>query len=402
MALIPSSSSPAAISLGGSCGPRSVEKELAPSVPQYNSSGTATISLNDSAVRTLLGVPSGAISLSSAYGKTSFRATVAVLAVGGGGGGGIGGGGGGGIATGIVSCLLHGASFTVTVGSGGGVPGRAGNCQYPDIAQGQPGGTSSVSGPTSFTAYGGGGGGANLPGPSMPCPSSFGLNSPGYPSPNAGGGGGAGINTLVHVCHNYCGGHGGSYGSLANGGPIYSIIPYNQTPNIVGGGGGSPLNPGGPGWIYGYLASCAQSGSGANGYAWFNGQYYGGGGGAMHAFASSTPLGSNTSGGLGGGGKGASGASFVVACSGTPGTGGGGGGGVCTPVSHGFDGAGLGGPGTVIFVYSSPSQYGTGGSVTNISSLPGSPYYPASTAASQIGNGPYWVHTFTSSGTFSL
>ena len=71
MALIPSSSSPAAISLGGPCGPRSVEKELAPSVPQYNSSGTATISLNDSAVRTLLGVPSGAISLSSAYGKSN-------------------------------------------------------------------------------------------------------------------------------------------------------------------------------------------------------------------------------------------------------------------------------------------------------------------------------------------
>ena len=71
MALIPSSSSPAAISLGGSCGPRSVEKELAPSFPQYNSSGTATISLNDSAVRTLLGVPSGTISLSSAYGKSN-------------------------------------------------------------------------------------------------------------------------------------------------------------------------------------------------------------------------------------------------------------------------------------------------------------------------------------------
>ena len=71
MALIPSSSSPAAISLGGPCGPRSVEKELAPSVPQYNSSGTATISLNDPAVRTLLGVPSGTISLSSAYGKSN-------------------------------------------------------------------------------------------------------------------------------------------------------------------------------------------------------------------------------------------------------------------------------------------------------------------------------------------
>jgi len=73
MALIPASASPAAMSLGGSCASRSIEVELAPSTPGYNPSGTATISMNDPAVRNLLGKPSSgsAISFYCAYGKSN-------------------------------------------------------------------------------------------------------------------------------------------------------------------------------------------------------------------------------------------------------------------------------------------------------------------------------------------
>ena len=73
MALIPASASPAAMSLGGSCASRSIEVELAPSTPGYNPSGTATISMNDPAVRTLLGKPSSGSSISfyCAYGKSN-------------------------------------------------------------------------------------------------------------------------------------------------------------------------------------------------------------------------------------------------------------------------------------------------------------------------------------------
>ena len=75
MAIIPASNNPTAISLGCSATSgslnESIEKELAPTTPNYNPSGTATISMNDSAVRTLLGVPSGQISFYCAYGKSN-------------------------------------------------------------------------------------------------------------------------------------------------------------------------------------------------------------------------------------------------------------------------------------------------------------------------------------------
>jgi len=75
MAIIPASNNPTAISLGCSATSgsfnESIEKELAPTTPSYNPSGTATISMNDPAVRTLLGVPSGQISFYCAYGKSN-------------------------------------------------------------------------------------------------------------------------------------------------------------------------------------------------------------------------------------------------------------------------------------------------------------------------------------------
>ena len=50
----------------------SAEFELYENGKGYDSSGTSTISLADSAVRTLAGVASGAISFSDLYGKTAF------------------------------------------------------------------------------------------------------------------------------------------------------------------------------------------------------------------------------------------------------------------------------------------------------------------------------------------
>jgi hypothetical protein len=77
MAIIPSTNNPTAISLGGSATSgsynESIEVELAPTVPTYNTSGTNAISLNDPAVRTLAGVPSpgSQISFYCLYGKSN-------------------------------------------------------------------------------------------------------------------------------------------------------------------------------------------------------------------------------------------------------------------------------------------------------------------------------------------
>ena len=55
------------ISLGGTTVGQSVELELS---GVYGTSGSNTISFNDSSVRGLLNIPSGAISLFDAYGKS--------------------------------------------------------------------------------------------------------------------------------------------------------------------------------------------------------------------------------------------------------------------------------------------------------------------------------------------
>lgn len=64
------------ISMGGTAQSgglnQSIQYELYLGGQGYNSSGTATISLNDAAARSLAGLPSGQISLSSFYGKSSL------------------------------------------------------------------------------------------------------------------------------------------------------------------------------------------------------------------------------------------------------------------------------------------------------------------------------------------
>jgi len=128
------------ISLGGNVEGRSVNLEL-------SRSATATINLNESAVRSLAGILSGTISLNDFYGKSVYVygqdeytspgtytwvcpqgvTAVSVICVGGGGGGdagsdtvGVGGGGGGGgVAYRNNIAVIPGQSYTITVGAGG-------------------------------------------------------------------------------------------------------------------------------------------------------------------------------------------------------------------------------------------------------------------------------------------
>ena len=102
------------ISLAGSTTGQSIALEI-------KQTATAQISLNDTEVRNLAGVPSGAIVMpTNFYGKT-FTYTASYLVIAGGASGGIGVGGGGG-AGGYLSGTLTftpGSVYTATVGGGG-------------------------------------------------------------------------------------------------------------------------------------------------------------------------------------------------------------------------------------------------------------------------------------------
>jgi hypothetical protein len=139
--------------------------------------------------------------------------------------------------------------------------------------------------------------------------------------------------------------------------------------NAGGGGGGAGVAGG-----YGVGGNPATGGAGGNGVSSsISGTlvyYAGGGGGAGSSGATNSPRGPA---GLGGGGIGGLGNSGGAGF-GTANTGGGGG---------GF--AAAGGSGITILSYASPTQTATGGTVTSYSS----------------GGTTYWVHTFTTSGTFT-
>jgi len=95
-------------------------------------SSTATISLGETAVRSLAGVASGAISMNNLRGKSAAPSTytASYLIIAGGGAGGYyanaGGGGAGGYREGT-STLNSGTTYTVTVGAGG--AGHGGLCR---------------------------------------------------------------------------------------------------------------------------------------------------------------------------------------------------------------------------------------------------------------------------------
>ena len=381
MPIIPSSNPGSkAISLAGTqtCGSlnQSIEKEL-------SGPGTASISMNCSPVRTLLGVPSGAISFSCAYGKSSFPGKLIVLAMGGGGAGSYqgGGGGAGGYHFTSLSCIAGSTSFAVTIGSGGSTG--------PSV--GSPGTPTTIVGPTTITGYGGGAGGSYYAPPTI-------TQGLGYPGSGAGAGGG-GYATIP--------GPGVGSGGLGNFPGGCATATCSSHGVSVSGGGGGTTGGGVPGSFVNPSPSGASAANGGPGIQFLDGNTYGGGGGGSQATTtgSSPPIPPAYTfgrpygvGGLGGGGTGlhyTPPGAITHATSGTAGTGGGGGGGGYPILG------GCGGSGAAVFIYSSPTQLATGGdTITNQPTLSFSPYYPAPSTIPQVGCGPYWIHRFTTPGTF--
>jgi hypothetical protein len=265
------------------------------------------------------------------------------LVVAGGGGGGqsvfasAGGGGAGGLLTGTFFANVS-TSYSIVVGSGGGV--------------GASGANSSAFG---VTAIGGGHGGGNVQPPSG-----------NFSGGNGGSGGGSAIDNSA--------GSGtagqGFAGSLGRGDPFQG--------GGGGGAGGASTRPNGGIGIQSSITGTAT--------------YYAGGGGGGGSNSSGGQDGQLPGpGGLGGGGYGGyggpdgSGSIATDGVAGTAGTGGGGGGGARVG-QYGSTAGGAGGSGVVIAAYASPSQRATGGTVTSYTS----------------GGITYWVHTFTTSGTLAF
>jgi hypothetical protein len=302
--------------------------------------------------------------------QAGYLAQIFALAGGGGGGGGEsnpggdgGGGGGGGGIVNTFTTLAPGTSYSVIVGGGGagGTPGASGSGN----GVGTPGGNS-VFGYTSTQplayAFGGGAGGDGNQNPPTP----------------GGSGGGAGNQYSVNMY-----GAGPVYGQgYAGGDAAVSNTSYRG--GSGGGGAGGPgtvrtsnngANGGSPTYVG--IAGAMYTTSGAQP------PYYGGGGGGGPCGTGSAGTGSN--GVVSNGGNGAT--TTVAATAGTASTGTGGGGGVGQNVATTYYYGAAGGSGVVIISYQSTSQKGTGGTVTS--------YAPGPNGLT------YWVHTFTSSGTYT-
>lgn len=216
-----------------------------------------------------------------------------------------------------------------------------------------------------------------------------------------GGGGGAGgllSNTTTvtpgtsYVITVGSGGGGGTGAATTGGSNGSNSIAFSNV--ILGGGGGACNSSAGyangnngasGGGGYGFTAGSGLGGSGTsgqgnNGAATPGGDYGGGGGGFLSA-------GSGAAGGAGASSS-ITGSSVTYAAGGTGGVGGNGaantGNGGNGGVSPGSGNGGNGSDGVVIIRYAYPTQRGTGGNVTS--------YISSGTK--------YYVHTFTTSGTF--
>lgn len=185
-------------------------------------------------------------------------------------------------------------------------------------------------------------------------------------------GGGAGGNGRAGGTSNYSGGSGGGGSGTDSSGGSGTVGQGNNgsASGAGGGGGGAGVAASGSTGGNGIINPIVGSTVGQN----VAGSYYlaGGGGGGSYGTA-----------GLGGGGYGGYPGSSNQGGSGQANTGGGAGG-------SGGDGGGQqlpspGGSGVVVFKYQAPLQKATGGTVTSYSS----------------GGYTYWIHTFTSSGTFT-
>lgn len=279
-------------------------------------------------------------------GNSIIAPSVKVLVVAGGGGGGEGGGGGGGVIY-NEAVDISAQPYTITVGAGG-AGSTNGN------AAGVSGSNSSAFG---LTAIGGGRGG---------------VSSSGNTNGANGGSGGGGRRD---------GGGSGGSGTAEQGNTGGNSLPSCGCYKGGGGGGGAGA-VGGNG--AGGTAATEAGGTGGIGIAnnISGGMVYYGGGGGGGTEGTGGALGLRGLGGTGGGGAGftAQGGSTLTAVAGTANTGGGGGG---RPTNVGSGTAGAGGSGIVIISY--PTNSGivaTGGTITT----------------SDVNK----IHTFTSSGTFTV
>jgi len=283
--------------------------------------------------------------------SANYQVGFLIVAGGGGGGGRIGAGGGaGGVLVGnIAQSVIPGSSYTVVIGAGG----TAGAAQV--NGPGGDGGNSSV---FSFVAVGGGGGAGtdSLPG-------------------RSGGSGGGGSRVSLAAL-------GGA--STQSTPPSGLVTAYG---NAGGAGSGAPDRSGGGGGAGAAGATGTASGNGGNGIVnpipgstvgqLISTNYWIAGGGGGSAF-------SNPATGSGGNGGGGAGNTSAPGTAGTAATGGGGGGGGYTG-EPGMPG-GAGGSGAVVIYYVSTTQRGSGGTVTSTT----------------VGPTTYYLHTFTSTGTFTF
>jgi hypothetical protein len=286
------------ISLAGTTAGVSIENEL-------GGNGTTQISLNDTTVRTLAGVASGAITMpTNFYGKSNNTVSVTYVLIGSGGAGGAycnnyggaGGGGGGGVVTSTLtfktcqtytvitappaapyrSTTLCGPCISIIKAGNGGNGSRTiyrccGGCLVP----------CSAGAPVAATFGGGGGGGAA--GAAWPCSRCGATPRSGSGNTwSAGGGGGAcgcATSATGTSCLNNKGGNGGA-------GKAVSI--FCTTVYFGGGGAGSTLRN-----LNSNYCKFALGGTGGGGYGAYaynnpniNGQqaprYSGGGGGGAN------------------------------------------------------------------------------------------------------------------------
>ena len=272
---------------------------------------------------------------------------VNMLLVAGGGAGNFGGGGGAGGAFSQLNTVTSNNNYTIIIGAGGAVP-------YNGV-------DSTVTGPLiSLTAIGGGAGATT--------DTSHGGGYNGthnlYAGANGGSGGGSGGNATGDSNYLFPGGTGTVGQGFAGGG-----CPKNAFSPSGGGGGGGSIGGDGYGSWGGQTGGLGGTGllSSITGIATY---YAGGGGGACYSSGISP-------GGIGGGG--------TLYSAGTSNTGGGGGGGGEQGSYGGTGAGGTGGSGVVIIAYANPIQRGTGGTVTSY----------------EAGITTHWVHTFTSSGTYT-
>jgi len=319
-------------------------------------SASATITMNNAAVRALFGISSGAISMSNGYGKSNGLAADYLVIGGGGGAGNVnpnyynfdagnlgGGGGAGGYLTG--SPALSG-SYTITIGAGaaGAYPSNGSN-------------SSIIGGSLSITATGGGSGGT--------------YGSAG--KAGGSGGGGAYSGTSDSTRFPVGGAATSGQGNAGGKGDWFHYDIFGPDDWQGGGGGGGAGGAGGNAGSGNYGAG---GGGGGAGLTWLDGVTRAGGGGGCANMPSNT----GTAGYPGGGGSGGGGSGAYFhnqypyrnyGSVGQPGA-----------VNKGAGAGGdAGGSGVVIIRYAGTTQRASGGTVTTA--------------------GGYTYHTFNSSGTFT-